>query len=315
MSDQQFLTGANLPWVNYGCDFGANAWRPRGGMALLDETARVEATLRALSTAGASVVRWFVFCDGRAGLEFDPAEPRVTLDGRVFADLDAALDMVAATGLRMLPVLFDFSWCRRAQHVNGVQSGGRRRWFIDDRSRRALIEGVVVPIVRRYANHPAIWAWDILNEPEWITFGCGTWNPITSLSEQAVRRLLGDMVVAIGAHTAHPITVGSASARWLPLVGGLGLDLYQVHWYDHLDRRAPLATPVAAFGLDRPVILGEFPTQRSAHPPEAIFALAARCGYAGALAWSALATDEATDGPATTRALAHVQTQGEAAFT
>jgi hypothetical protein len=97
--------------------------------------------------------------------------------------------------------------------------------------------------------------------------------------------------------------VGSASARWLRLVRGLGLDLYQVHWYDRHDRRAPLATPVSALGLDRPAILGEFPTRGSAHAPEQILAIAARAGYAGALAWSALATDEATDGPAASRAL------------
>ena len=28
-----FLSGANLPWLRYGGDFGANAWSPAGGMA------------------------------------------------------------------------------------------------------------------------------------------------------------------------------------------------------------------------------------------------------------------------------------------
>ena len=28
-----FQVGANLPWLQYGGDFGANAWSPRGGLA------------------------------------------------------------------------------------------------------------------------------------------------------------------------------------------------------------------------------------------------------------------------------------------
>jgi hypothetical protein len=302
MSD--FFTGANLPWVNYGCDVGANRWQPQGGIAALVDRSLLARTLGDLASAGAKVVRWFTFCDGRAGLRFEPREPTVTLDDRVFADFDAALDHISAAGLLVLPVLFDFSWCRQAQHVNGVQMGGHRRWFVSDSHRRALIDNVVAPVARRYANHRSIWAWDILNEPEWITFGCGTWEPVTSLSEEAIRRFLGEVRIALGTHTNHRVTVGSASARWLPLVRGLGLDFYQVHWYDHLERRAPLGTPVAEFRLDHPVILGEFPTRESGRSPEAIVRLAARSGYAGAVAWSSLATDAVSDGEAVIRAVA-----------
>jgi hypothetical protein len=43
-------------------------------------------------------------------------------------------------------------------------------------------------------------------------------------------------------------------------------------------------------------VLGEFPTRGSARAPGEILALAKRHGYGGALFWSALATDGATDG-------------------
>jgi len=98
--------------------------------------------------------------------------------------------------------------------------------------------------------------------------------------------------------TSHAATVGSASARTLPLVEGLGLDVYQAHWYDRLDRKAPLDRPVASLGLDRPLILGEFPTRGSRRMPIEIVEIARQNDYAGALAWSVLSADGVTDHPA-----------------
>jgi len=78
----------------------------------------------------------------------------------------------------------------------------------------------------------------------------------------------------------------------------------QLHWYESLDSLAALARPVAppAAGRRAP-LLGEFPTRGASLPPERIFEIAAAAGYSGALAWSALATDTATDAAACLAAL------------
>jgi len=110
-----------------------------------------------------------------------------------------------------------------------------------------------------------------------------------------MRGFVGDTVSLIHLSTSHAATVGSASTRSLSLVEGLDLDVYQAHWYDHLNRRAPLGRPVAALDLDRPLILGEFPTRGSFRSPDGILATARAAGYAGALAWSAMADDDASD--------------------
>lgn len=110
-----------------------------------------------------------------------------------------------------------------------------------------------------------------------------------------MRAFIGDIVDAVHRLTSHAATVGCASARTLPLVEGLGLDVYQAHWYDQFERGAPLDRAVADLGLDRPLILGEFPTRNSGRSPAEILDAARRSGYAGALAWSALAGDEASD--------------------
>ncbi|HEX6211555.1 MAG TPA: hypothetical protein VF136_12305, partial [Methylomirabilota bacterium] len=255
-----FVLGANLPWVRYGTDFGSNAWHPDGGIGAHPDPARLLALLRALRAHGVRVVRWFALCDGRAGVRFDDDGTPRGLDPLVWRDLDAALGLIDAAGLQLLPVLLDYLWCAPARRVNGVTLGGRRSSISHPRQRAALLDAVIDPLVSRYGGEPVIAGWDLLNEPEWVTFGAGTWRPLDSVSQGTMRRFLRDAAARVHAGAVQPVTVGSASARWLGLVRGLGLDFYQVHWYEPLERRAPLARPVRALGCDRPVLLGEFPT-------------------------------------------------------
>lgn len=294
-SGPPFIVGANLPWVDYGFDFGANAWRPTGGLATTPVADRLQRTLVQMADLGVSVIRWFVFCDGRAGIRFDRDGLPAGLDACVLPDMDQALVMASDAGVRVMFVLFDFSWCHRNRQVNGVQLGGHRRTLIDPTARQVLLERIAAPVLERYGRHPAVWAWDVMNEPEWVTFGLGTHNPFRSVSSATMRAFVDEAAWLVHDRTSQPVTVGLASARWLSLVRGSALDFFQVHWYDHLDRHAPLETPVADLDVDRPVILGEFPTQGSARRTDEILHLASRQGYAGALLWSALATDGATD--------------------
>ena len=85
------------------------------------------------------------------------------------------------------------------------------------------------------------------------------------------------------------MTVGSAGTWQLDLVRPLGLDFYQIHWYERFGWAA-LEQPVAELGLNAPAILGEF-SGRSARIADVLHA-AQGAGYAGALVWSVLAEDD-----------------------
>jgi len=98
--------------------------------------------------------------------------------------------------------------------------------------------------------------------------------------------------------------VGLASARFRSLLNGLPLDFEQWHWYETLDSLSALARPVSPPSAGRRApLLGEFPTRGASLPPERIFEIASQAGYSGALAWSALASDTATDATACLAAL------------
>jgi hypothetical protein len=291
----EFVVGANLPWIDYGQDFGASAWQPNGGLARPERRERLRRALGELAGCGASLVRWWLLGDGRAGLREDDAGRILGLDDRLLADLDAAMRALDEAGLVAQLVLLDFLWLDTARRVNGVRLGGRRD-HVQDPSRRArLLERVFAPIAERYGREPAVAGWDLMNEPEWATLGTGTLDPRRGVSRGEMRTFLAETAAVFRARVTQPLSVGLASSRWLSLVDGLDLDQAQVHWYESLDPVTTLARPVELLGLGRPPLLGEFPTRGASLPPHAIFEMAREAGYAGALAWSALADDRATD--------------------
>jgi hypothetical protein len=290
-----FWLGANLPWVAYGGDFGANAWQPEGGLARPESAAKLEAALARLEDAGVTRVRWFMFCDGRAGLRFAADGTPEGLDDFVFADVDAALEAARRHHIRVMFALLDFYFLQKAEAAGGVTMRGHADVFRDGAKRAAFLATVVRPLAERYGHDETIFAWDVVNEPEWSTFGVGSWKPAQSVAADELRTFVREATAVLHEAATQPVTVGSASTRWLPLVAGLGLDFYQAHWYDHFERRAPLATPVAALGLDRPVILGEFPTKGSARSTKTLLDTAAAAGFGGAFPWALLSEDDATD--------------------
>jgi len=275
------LIGANLPWVHYGIDFGANAWRPDGGVAQPDGRAQLEPVFARLAAAGVRYVRWFLFCDGRAGIEFSAGGRPLGLDGFVFRDVDAALEIASRHGIRIMFVLLDFLWCDAVSATRGVQMGGRAHVLADAGHRDALLTLALRPLLERYAEEPQIFAWDVMNEPEWIE----------TIDPGDLRTYLVESVGLIHSSTCHPATLGSAGVRWRDRYTGIGLDFYQVHWYDSLKHQPSLETPLDELGFDRPVLLGEFPTKGSTKNPDEIVEAAQAAGYSGAFYWSVLAKD------------------------
>ena len=216
----------------YGCDFGASAWFPGGGLAARAEArAILEATLDRLVADGITVVRLFLLCDGRSGIRFDEVGAPIGFDETFFRDTDAALDAAAARGIGLIPVLFDFHLCDVPEVLNGVLLGGHSDLVIDPRRRDALLTDIVGPLVSRYSGHPAVLAWDLINEPEWCIWGIGTLSRARGVPAEDLRTWLGELTACVHSCAPQPVTVGSAGTAYLDFVRDLGLDFYQVHWY------------------------------------------------------------------------------------
>ena len=276
------IQGINYPWTvfqgksNYGCDFGWNKWNSHAGITThIDD---VRADFESMAASGYEVTRWFVFTDGRGGIEWGPNGELVGFADRFFDDMDAAVEIAGSTGVRLCLVLIDFAW-------------------LDDPLRRAALESpafidrVLDPFLDRYGGHDAIHSYDVINEPDWRP----EW-PIDSL-----RAFVGAVSNRIHQQSRALVTLGGGRVRNAPEWDdpAYGLDFVQVHSYPDVrypDRDEGLfGRTAASFGLTRPLLIGECPSDPRQHPeghlsPADTLAdylnLAREGGYLGAWPWS-----------------------------
>jgi hypothetical protein len=272
----------------------------------------------------------------RRGFRFD-SEAR--LAPSFIEDFVSLLALCAELGLQLLPVLLDHQFAflgldrhsedartlalwqrapessergslrltrareRAARLPAGYVKGGRADVIADARVTQRFLDNVLAPLVGASRRHmEAVYAWELINEPEWIMRRL----PFASTFRMPVEVVCRFMQTGLSAIRDHGFTatVGFARARTLrALLGKLpALDLNQVHYYPRW-RLARLAD--ARFANGRPSVLGEFATrsdQLGAWPdlPSSRqeiarrLALAQRKGYDAALLWSFRGRDRAT---------------------
>ena len=314
-----YLHGCNYPWstdgttVYYGLDFGANVWGSHLGVSTRSDA--VARDFQAMAALGLTVARWFVFCDGRAGIEYDETGLPTGLDAHFFRDFDTALEIAAGAGIRVDIVLLDHHWMFRGltQTLADPATGllydarlpeGRARVLLTARGRDALMEQVFRPLVRRYGPSGsrsdlgnAVLAYELMNEPDFVI---AEWErdlssrvphplPFVVVAELVAR--LSELVH--GEHPSALVTLGCAKFHnlWAWDDDEMGLDMLQVHTYpdvlsDEVEDNL-IGTPAVALGVRRRVILGEFPGNLA----DDFLEFALRSGYLGAWAWSFSGTD------------------------
>jgi hypothetical protein len=327
-----FLHGCNYPWstdgttIFYGLDFGANVWGSHLGVST--RRGAIERDFAEMAALGLTAARWFLFCDGRAGIVYDDRGLPAGVDPHLFDDLDTALEIAWTTSMRIEFVLLDHRWMFEgvretiADPVTGALlearlPEGRARVLLSAAGRDALFERVLVPLVRRYGHSGEradlsrqVLGYELMNEPDFII---EEWErdlsahvarplPFTVVAE-LVRRL-SDVVHE---HSSALTTLGCARLHnlWAWDDDALGLDVLQLHSYPdtkHPERDADVFGMAAyELAMKRPVILGEFPADGwnqhpdGASPPpttlEQYLEFAVGTGYAGAWPWSFSGTD------------------------
>ena len=285
-----YLFGINYPWSHYGHDFGLTAWGHNGVSA---ESTVVDADFQELASCGIRTLRWFLFADGRASPEYDSSGYVTGFDSYFYNDMDAALSLAQKHGIYIMFTLFDFYLCDTTRMSGGVQLGGHSEWVSDIAKRQSLMDNALIPMLQIYGTHPNILAWEIMNEPEWVMQVDGGGNvgvPVTQAEMQGFASTIAQAV-----HEYAPdqlVTVGCAYRKWLDLWQGLGLDFYQYHYYDWMEPWYPFDISFDQLGLDKPCIIGEFPTTNSNINLDTYLERIWSNDYAGAFGWSYKSSDE-----------------------
>jgi hypothetical protein len=288
-----FIAGVNYPWYNYGSDFGSNAWGHHG---VSDPGVRssVSSDFDFLKSKGVQAARWFLFSNGSAGLAFDQNGLVTGVSPLFYEDLDAALSIAQGHGIKLILVLFDFHLIDEAKMVNGVQTGGHAKLITDAKAEDSLFSNALEPILKKYGGNSNVMAWEVMNEPEnGIRSLLHMMSPVSSDSMHAFAKRAAAAIHSGGGQA----TLGSFRKGDVSQWKGVGLDLYQFHYYDYMSWTFGdvLNAPYSEMGLDKPCILGEFPTKGAKFSADTYLGTMRGDGYAGAFAWSLRANDSKSD--------------------
>jgi hypothetical protein len=271
--DTRFLMGANVPWFNWACDFGCGT---HGGVSDPAVQAALAPVFAQARQAGLQTLRWWAFeGDTKPQIVRDASGAPQSLNPNVYSDIDAALALADQYDLDYDFVLFS------------APTAIPKSWITDPTQRAALVS-TLAPLFAHYSGNPHILSWEIFNEPE-----NDIWNK--KIEQQPVQDTVKALVDAVHANSTTYATVGSLMLDGLPMWTGMGLDYYQAHWYDYMNKGNYDALLwsyddiKARYNLDAPLVIGEFYAGPDSKPLDRLTHFYSS-DYAGAWAWSLLPT-------------------------
>ncbi len=287
---------------NYGLDFGVNRWGTHEGVSTHME--QVDRDFAEMESLGFNTLRWFVFTDGRGGIEFDKDGSPVALADRTQDDFDAVLTIARAHNIRLIFVLLDFLWMYDIPQTESPDKVTHAHVLKTEAGQRSLVENIFVPLFQRFANHDAVLAWEVMNEPDWVVRGLDVNRKRVrdAITLDVFRSFVSRVADAVHTKTAHYVTVGGGRVRNLHVWDDneLRLDFLQAHTYNDFTNHKWDGTIYGKhFGelnLSRPLLIGEFTTNaRAAFDYSDSFrdislvdylSFCKSQGYAGSLFWS-----------------------------
>ena len=296
-----YWLGNDYAWYNYGTDFGTGGW------GKYTDWTSVNADFAAMHSQGVHIVRWWVFADGRYSPDFNSDGTVLGLDSDVLPNIDTALQIAANNQINLLFCVMDSSMWSAAQYSGSVQEGGHAAIVTSATVQQTYLDNALKPLLQHIAGSPyrtQVAGYDLVNEPEsqMSSFWGGS-----KLATSAVQSFVASCVNYVHTYSGGAYaTLGSASPKYVSTWKGLGLDLYQIHYYPWMDNGGPAGSGLptyASLGLDKPCIVGEFPTQDGSYGLTDTTALSAEWylntiysdGYAGALGWSYHVGDSASN--------------------
>ena len=293
MRDGKFFVGVNYPWLRYGEDFGSTAGGTHNGVSNPAYAAQLDADFSELEAEHLTVVRWWLWADGRGGLTFNHDGSVSGVPSDFYTDMDVALACAKRHHVRIMFVMLDFLFF--AKSPDGPMYGGHAAIASNAILRQSFLDNAVKPVLLRYGKDNSIVAWDVVNEPEWeldLQLFKRHKSPVKTADMLALITAVSDYVHR---YSNQLVTVGSAERRYVQLWTKANLDFYQFHTYPA--QRERYGASYFSMGLDKPCVIGEFPTKRTGLQPSRYLGGAYDGGYAGAMLWSFRGNDDFSNYP------------------
>jgi hypothetical protein len=306
---KRFVTGVNLAWPSarspdgetmqlYGrfLDAGERWYNTLWDVGTPAVAEALRADFRGIRTlfGAPALVRVFLFGDLRAGFTFDASGAPLAITDRARENMGKLLALAAEEKIVLVPALLDFTMAdgRARSGPSGKWAAGEHLDLITDPAKRARLASLLSDFVRPFAGHPAVLAWEVMNEPE---------NAAAAVTLEHFADLQRLQVAVVNAiHEAGELaTVGHRNsedaARFAR--GRVASDLGQAHFYPLLDTRpnpVPFASRLtAAFG---PLAAGWGEAQARPGKIASQVRDARRSGHRYLLLWSWRGHEDSGDG-------------------
>eukprot|EP00095_Tigriopus_kingsejongensis_P005362 maker-scaffold34_size539781-snap-gene-3.20 protein:Tk05362 transcript:maker-scaffold34_size539781-snap-gene-3.20-mRNA-1 annotation:"mannan endo- -beta-mannosidase" len=272
-----FLSGTNAAWFQYGNDFGNGQWDSSTGTQLTKE-------MKLIGDSGGNSVRVWVHVEGEFTPQFDSNGYVSATDGSgtLISDLRKLLDVCQSNGVFLIPVLWNGAVMRPQKYKD---------LFTDTEKLRSYLDNALTPMVEALKDHPALGAWEIMNEPEgsiqmaadedacydtthldWTRSHPGIRAPGWSGGNIGFRNMLKFInrhaSAILQADPKALVTVGSWS-EWSQTDSDQIQDdsvhnFWQIHTYPYnsqWDTGSPFQLSVNDYDMDAPLVIGEFPVE------------------------------------------------------
>ena len=261
-------SGINLPWINYGWDIGRNPWEENKHGGFSSNRDILLEKFKFFKGLGANIVRVFLFCDLRSGIIFgNKGNPE--FDNFVFRDFETLIEVSKETGIKILPVIFDYTIADGVVEENGIKVGEHPEIFNDlEMQKKILI--LFENFFRKIKTENIIYAWDIINEPENL-----------KVDNEKIENFIFSFVRLLRKTRKKDfITIGTISGEYLFNYKKFNLDFYQFHYYDSFEF-SPLEYHFFNIPSDKKVIIGEIEPKDLINKLTKIW----ENGYKGVLIW------------------------------
>lgn len=288
-----FLSGMNLAWINFASDL--ISFNPTEFTRALDE----------ISNGGGNTMRWWLHTNG-VGSPLFAGDTVQSPKPNELANLQRGLDSAKVRGIGLVLCLWSFDMLK--SNLTPTVKDRNKLLLNDTTYTRKYIKYDLIPMLDAVADHPAIICWEVFNEPEGMWNNSFTnWSDVDDVPEKSVQQFINKVAGAIHRHTPTALVSNGAwgfrsatdvdgnfnyytDARLIDAGGDpLGtLDFYMIHYYEWAGTNGPFDHPASHWGLDKPLVIGEFSAKgpKTGVDPNSAYNYLYNNGYAGALSWT-----------------------------
>jgi len=302
-----FISGMNIAWVDFSNDVGDKPF----------DAAKFRNYVRDIKLAGGNAVRWWLHTDATQCPKIN-SEGQVTgLGTKTIANIKQGLDTAYAYGVVVSLCLFSFDLLNNNNNmISQAQLNANEKFLTIQENLDTYITNGLIPMLDAVGNHPAIMCWEVFNEPEGMSNNAGGWSD-KKVPMNDILRITARIAAVVHDKTLKMASTGiheyGKMKTWYsdsklktaagndPLASKAYLDFYMAHYYPEYigTSGSPFHNPASFWGMDRPILIGEFPAQSwgngsgygsiqsgTAMTITAAYNYAYNNGYCGALSWA-----------------------------